>query len=71
MDGGSWWAIVHGVAQLDTTEQLHLTEALGGPDFSRVLPVLTWSQNFYLLPTPRFLPQPNLHFQFDFTLMLS
>ena len=23
MDGGAWWATFHGVAELDTTEQLH------------------------------------------------
>ena len=23
MDGGAWWATVHGVAELDMTERLH------------------------------------------------
>ena len=23
MDGGAWWAAVHGIAKLDMTEQLH------------------------------------------------
>ena len=23
MDGGAWWATVHGVSELDTTERLH------------------------------------------------
>ena len=23
MDGGAWWATVHGVTELDTTERLH------------------------------------------------
>ena len=30
MDGGGWWAAVHGVAKLDTTEQLHFHFSLSG-----------------------------------------
>ena len=30
MDGGAWWTKVHGIAELDTTEQLHWFTGLVG-----------------------------------------
>ena len=35
MDGGAWWAVVHGVTQLDMTEQFHFTSLLQ-PRFDQI-----------------------------------
>ena len=37
MDRGSWWATVHGVAELDMTEQLTLSHLSFLPGFIRIL----------------------------------
>ena len=29
MDGGGWWATVHGIAELHTAEQLHFSLPIG------------------------------------------
>ena len=34
MDGGAWWATVHGVAESDTTKRLHFTLHFGIPTLS-------------------------------------
>ena len=47
MDTGAWWAIVHGFAELDTTEQLTLSLSL----FFITLP----GRDIILLPRSRFL----------------
>ena len=46
MDGGAWWAAVHGVAESDTIERLH---------FQFSLPTsMHWRRKWQ--PTPVFLP---------------
>ena len=44
MDGGAWWATVHGVKELDMTERLHVTSLENSEESEIKLPTSAGSE---------------------------
>ena len=44
MDGGAWWATVHGVNELDMTERLHVTSLENSEESEIKLPTSAGSE---------------------------